>query len=679
MKRKLFMIVVAIVLLFQLQPIVSKADELKGLTLEKELREMIARGIIKGNANGQIFPKREVNRQEFAAFLARTMKLPNETPNFTDVNSSSAVAGEIGAMQKTNIMRGTTDGKFLPTKLMSREEMAVTMKRALDYLSITPNGSAIELTDQSLFKSAEGIPSAKIIFAANIMNGTKVNASRTVVTFNPSGISKRDEVAAVLSRFIAFTESAGGTPSPPTEPPKPVEPPTPAPDQFQLAVVSNGSLIPSGTIYKSYTEAVAALGKNASAHGIYKGKDLIRIKSGQAFAKGPAGIVTTVYETPTFSKQLTYTEAGRELRILEYNENYVKVQVADTVGYAKISQVNFQPTVISDARDYYIVNAGNDLLHYTYNYLTKKHAAYTVGPAPSFLAKNTRYYSADGVLFLNGSGQGVGIHHSYFQFQSVRSKSTYSEVELDQYIIRMLKDRETLGGAYKDASTKSKLIGLGSYLKQMETQHRVNALFILATAVHESNYGMSANAQTKNNLFGIRVFDSTPEAGEMYATPQRSVEAFVLEYMNKNYAMPAGAYAKGAAPGNKTAGFNAHYASDPTWGAKIAGHMYRMDKELGGRDYRQHRLAMTNQSGNLNVRKEPVVRTDTLLFSYAPRSLGRSGLTGYPVAIVEQQKGADGYIWYKVFADDMKRDADGNLIEYGWIRGDLLNEITDMN
>ena len=106
-----------------------------------------------------------------------------------------------------------------------------------------------------------------------------------------------------------------------------------------------------------------------------------------------------------------------------------------------------------------------------------------------------------------------------------------------------MKDRQKTGIArYKDAPTQSKLIGIGDYLKAVEETHNVNALFILATAIHESDYGISSNAQTKNNIFGIKVFDSSPDKGEMYASPQNSIDAFIREYMNKNYANPLGDY-----------------------------------------------------------------------------------------------------------------------------------------
>ncbi|WP_262174288.1 S-layer homology domain-containing protein [Saccharococcus sp. Marseille-Q5394] len=678
MKRKLAMMFVIFMLMLQLTPSISHADELTGLTLEKEVREMVSRGIIKGYSDGKIYPKADVNRGDFAAFLARTMGLSPEVPEFTDVNPSSAIAGEIGAIQKSGIMKGTLDGKFMPLKLMTREEMAVTAARAINHLGITVDANDIVLTDESLFASTEGISAAKTVFAAGIMNGTKVDPTRTIITFDPAGLSKRDQVAAVLSRFLAFRAKHEIPEVEPEQPsiPQPPAPPAADPEKFQLAVVENKSMKLLDKKYNTYAEAVKAFTASPIAEGIYKGKELLRIKSGMAFAQGPLGVNTVIYSSPSFGTQLTYIEAGREMGVLEYAENYIKVQVGDTVGYVKQNQVDFRPVSINQAKDYYIGNSNNELLHYTYNYLTNAYGAYNIGPVPSFMKIGTKYYSRDGVHYLDGAGKVAGTHYPYFQFQSIRSKTEYTAEEIDAFILQILTEKENTGQSrYAGAIVKSKLRGLGSYIKEMEAQYRVNGLFILSTAMHESDFGMSRNALEKNNLFGIRVFDSTPEAGEKYATPQRSIEAFVLEYANKNYGIPGAAYAKGAAPGNKTSGFNVHYASDPTWGAKISGHMWRTDRAMGGKDAYKYRLAMTNIKSSLNVRTAPVVSSDTLLFSFSDRDLGRSGESGYPVAIVEQQKGADGYIWYKIFADSVTKDANGEHIEFGWIRGDFLTEL----
>ena len=54
----------------------------------------------------------------------------------------------------------------------------------------------------------------------------------------------------------------------------------------------------------------------------------------------------------------------------------------------------------------------------------------------------------------------------------------------------------------------SKLRGIGQALKDAEEKYGVNALLILGVAINESGWGTSNISQTKNNLFGIKAYDS---------------------------------------------------------------------------------------------------------------------------------------------------------------------------
>lgn len=352
--------------------------------------------------------------------------------------------------------------------------------------------------------------------------------------------------------------------------------------------------------------------------------------------------------------------------------------------YAKHAEVDLVPTQLSAGSSYYKVSNDGLLVHYpyyrTYDSKTKKYtgkyAEYTVGPvASSALKKGQTYTSNDGVHFKERGSQTVVKYYPYFQFQSVRQPSSYSGADLERFIKSALESREKTGIArYKNATTKSKLIGLGSYIKSTEKLHQVNAMFTLATAIHESDYGMSANAQNKNNIFGIRVFDSSPDKGEVYQDPTKSIDAFIGRYINLNYANPFGAYANGAAPGNKAVGFNMKYASDPFWGSKIAGHMWRIDQYLGNKDANQAELAFISFTGtaDVNIRTSPEVRNSSnILFSYKAKHPGELTAFGYPLVIVDRTHSSDGYVWYKVLADtnpDYKKPSE----PYGWIRSDLV-------
>jgi len=653
-------------------PNAKAADELTGLTLEDEMRAMLAQGIIKGYSDGTVRPKDDVTREQFAAFIARAMDLPESEPTFIDVNKSSALVGSIGAVQQAGIMKGTLDLRFQPTKKISREEMAITMGRVLKMEAlIIKEPVQIIIADASSFFSDEGRQAAQTIASAKIMNGYEVNKAESTYNFKPKDISKRDQVSAVIFRYL---ELVAAQPAPePT--PNPVPTPPVDPTVYQVASIKDGALVKTATVYKTYDEALAAF-NSSTMKALYKGSDIIKVKSGIAYAADKTLNVvdtTTVYNSTSLTNQLTYTTEGRELKYNGSGPDYVIVQVGGSIGYAKHSDVDLTPSELITGRDRYVKNGSGMLNHYVYNHVTKRSDFYTVGPAPSELTAFVDYYSYDGVQFYNNSNL-TGLqttYYPYFQFQSVRQPSNYTAEELDAYIMNILAEKQATGiTRYKDATVNSKLVGLGSYLKEMEGLHRVNAMFILAAAIHESDHGISANSLTKNNIFGIKVFDSSPEQGTKYLKVEDSVNAFVTKYINGNYGPQTGAYAKGMIPGNKSVGFNVHYASDPHWGSKIAGHMYRIDTFLGSKDYKQANLAVTNHTGVVNARYAPEVSSITLAFTYKAKDIGFNKIFGYPLVVVEEMQGTDGYVWYKVLSDQV---APADPV---WIRSDIVTKIS---
>ena len=133
-------------------------------------------------------------------------------------------------------------------------------------------------------------------------------------------------------------------------------------------------------------------------------------------------------------------------------------------------------------------------------------------------------------------------------------------------------------------ANQSPLAGLGSYFKEMEATYEVNALYLMAHAIHESAWGTSGIAQTKYNLYGINATDTDPEGNaDTYASFEDSIKR-AAEFVTSAYLSPTNWRYNGSFLGNKGAGMNVKYASDPYWGEKIAGHMYRADKYLVGLD-----------------------------------------------------------------------------------------------
>lgn len=637
----------------------SASDIVPGSALEKEFRAMIDRGVISGYTDGTYRPTADVTRAQFAAFINRALELPAGTHTFTDVSSNAALGDDIGAVYKAGIMQGVSSSSFRPEALITRAQMALTIQNMIKYSGMDLTQKTMTFTDAASINS--GVLRAVYVNAHyGIISGyPNTNTNPVTYSFRPENPATREQAAAFISRFLDALEDA---------PVPPVTPDEPSVDSdYYLGYVEGGKLVKQALGRESYLETAEAFKATPTAKAIIRGDEIVRIKSGIAYGDRTAGgvrQVTTVYYDKDFRNQATYVEHGREIRYIDANADFIKVQIGGTIGYAKHSEVNFIPYELITNRDYFTKNQWGTLEHYEYNHVTQRGGTHTIGPAPAEMQTGVRYYSHDGVNFANSSGRTLFEHYPYFQFQSIRTKTSYSAADLDRFIMHRLSEVNSDSGYYKDALKRSKLIGMGEHFIKLQNQHNVNALFMLAAAMHESASGMSENALTKNNLFGIKVYDSSPEAGAKYPNPQASIEAFAKDYMNKNYTNPHGAYANGAVPGNKTAGFNVSYASDPKWGSKIAGHMFRADLYLGQRDIGRYDLGITN-TPSVNVRKAP---QGEIQYTYKRTNLGVDGDLGYPVVIAGEVKGNDGYIWYKVHSDL-------NTGGYSYIRSDLIDRI----
>jgi len=391
--------------------------------------------------------------------------------------------------------------------------------------------------------------------------------------------------------------------------------------------------------YYTYAEAADNLQTNQAIH--YNGS-LIKIPGGMVVTKAASGSsLTIIYADKQLKKEITYVPANTEILYVDSTDTYVEVNVAGTIRYIKQANSNLIPWSALKGRSYYSISNGN-LVHSIYSPSARTYSAYQVGAAPNFLTASQQYYSVDGIHFTDANGQSIGTSYPYFQFLPARTKTNYTAVEIDTYIISILQKLERdnpNNSIYQQASQKSKLIGVGTFLKEMEQKHSINALYILALAQHESTYGLSNYAQQYNNLFGLYVTDDNPKA-KIFDTVEENVEELITAFWNKNYIPPNAPYANGAVYGHKSIGFNVKYASDPYWGAKAAGHLYRMDKMMGGKDSKlPYRVGITTTTG-LNVRTGPGVN-HSVAYRYA--------LSNLPVVILDDNLPETD--WVKVLSD----------------------------
>lgn len=86
-------------------------------------------------------------------------------------------------------------------------------------------------------------------------------------------------------------------------------------------------------------------------------------------------------------------------------------------------------------------------------------------------------------------------------FTKSTSIHSYSGLNVDEIVSKL--------------SDKPDLVNLAQSIYDTERKYKVNAYFIMAVASLESGYGSSNLASVKNNLFGIRAYDTDPSK---YAT-----------------------------------------------------------------------------------------------------------------------------------------------------------------
>ena len=121
-------------------------------------------------------------------------------------------------------------------------------------------------------------------------------------------------------------------------------------------------------------------------------------------------------------------------------------------------------------------------------------------------------------------------------------------------------------------ANKSPLAGLGAFIKDCSECYKINEVFILALAIHESGWGNSRLAEEKLNLCGWGAIDENPFENAWTFHSLEGCLMTVCKYLDRNYLTRKGKYYKDGT----IAGVGRVYASDPKWANKICHIMNRI-------------------------------------------------------------------------------------------------------
>lgn len=119
--------------------------------------------------------------------------------------------------------------------------------------------------------------------------------------------------------------------------------------------------------------------------------------------------------------------------------------------------------------------------------------------------------------------------------------------------------------------------GLGRVIIEAELRYSVNAMVIAAIAIHESSYGSSEIARTKNNLFGIQAYDRSPQESARYFSNKKECILEFTQFLSEDYLTEGGKFFQG---GYTLKDVNKVYASDKSWSNKVARLVLILDNKI---------------------------------------------------------------------------------------------------
>ena len=186
----------------------SFSDVLSTYPTYKEITDLVNRGVINGYTDGTFRPTNQVNRAEFAAFVARALDLPSATSNFKDVPKTAALYDGVSKAYKAGIIKGFSDGTFKPSTPVNRQDMAVMIDRAMQLKGTYTKTKPLNFGDTTKV-GAYAKTSVERLYHYNVM-GYYSGAN-----FAPTTIGTRAETAKYLYNMLKVIE--GGT----IEAPKP--------------------------------------------------------------------------------------------------------------------------------------------------------------------------------------------------------------------------------------------------------------------------------------------------------------------------------------------------------------------------------------------------------------------------------------------------------------------------
>ncbi|WP_169087550.1 S-layer homology domain-containing protein [Paenibacillus sp. PL91] len=176
-------------------------DDIQKHWAKREIERMANKFIVQGAAIEEFRPEQAITRSEFVALIVRALGLDqahSAETDFGDVSSNGWYRPYVNAAVEAGIVTGYDDHSYRPHQVVSREEMAVFIYRAMKFADYVPAGAAvpgISFHDANLIEdwAQEAV---REMTAQGILLGVEEGQ------FDPNGSATRAQSAVIVSRML---------------------------------------------------------------------------------------------------------------------------------------------------------------------------------------------------------------------------------------------------------------------------------------------------------------------------------------------------------------------------------------------------------------------------------------------------------------------------------------------
>lgn len=177
-------------------------SDIDGSYAKDAILKLADAGIINGTGAGMFNPAGQIERQDFAIILAKSLKLDTAsapgTATFSDVPKDHYAFAAVEAAVKAGLIKGTGNGQFGAGANLSREDLAALFGRALNYVAGKDiiAGKASKLTFSDAASIADYAKDAVgAAFELGYISGDNGK-------FDPKGTATREQLASMTTRFL---------------------------------------------------------------------------------------------------------------------------------------------------------------------------------------------------------------------------------------------------------------------------------------------------------------------------------------------------------------------------------------------------------------------------------------------------------------------------------------------